>query len=91
LTDRALELLRLKGVDSEGFVEIGLASADALKMRLQTEDGAGRPNAFSRKKQLISPRTDETIFGGIVTTLPKCIDAVRQGNSFDYVLCPRIL
>ncbi|CAE6419623.1 unnamed protein product [Rhizoctonia solani] len=63
LTDRALELLRLKGADSEAFVEIGLASADALNMRLQTEDGA-----------------DETIFGGIVTTLPKCIDAVRQAS-----------
>ncbi|KAG8759489.1 Splicing factor, partial [Ceratobasidium sp. 423] len=61
LTDRALELLRLKNADSEAFVEIGLASADALKSRLQTEDGA-----------------DETIFGGLVTTLPKCIDAVRQ-------------
>ncbi|KAJ1311024.1 hypothetical protein OPQ81_009530 [Rhizoctonia solani] len=63
LTDRALELLRLKGADSEAFVEIGLASADALKLRLQTEDGA-----------------DEVIFGGLVTTLPKCIDAVRQAS-----------
>ncbi|KAF8707756.1 RNA recognition motif, partial [Rhizoctonia solani] len=63
LTDRALTLLRLKGADSEAFVEVGLASADALKVRLQTEDGA-----------------DETIFGGIVTTLPKCIDAVRQAS-----------
>ncbi|CAE6468554.1 unnamed protein product [Rhizoctonia solani] len=63
LTDRALELLRLKGADSEAFVEIGLASADALKLRLQTEDGA-----------------DEIVFGGLVTTLPKCIDAVRQAS-----------
>ncbi|CAE6382645.1 unnamed protein product [Rhizoctonia solani] len=63
LTDRALELLRLKGADSEAFVEIGLASADGLKSRLQTEDGV-----------------DEVIFGGLVTTLPKCIDAVRQAS-----------
>ncbi|CAE6434398.1 unnamed protein product [Rhizoctonia solani] len=63
LTDRALELLRSKNADSEAFVEIGLASADALKSRLQTEDGA-----------------DEVIFGGLVTTLPKCIDAVRQAS-----------
>lgn len=42
LTDRALELLRLKGADSEAYVEVGLASADALRLNLQTEDGAGR-------------------------------------------------
>ncbi|KAB5593411.1 RNA-binding protein [Ceratobasidium theobromae] len=40
LTDRALELLRLKGADSEAYVEVGLASADALRLNLQTEDGA---------------------------------------------------
>ncbi|KAH7344575.1 hypothetical protein B0J17DRAFT_712238 [Rhizoctonia solani] len=49
LTDRALELLRLKGADSEAFVEIGLASADALKSRLQTEDGAGKRSPSSKE------------------------------------------
>ncbi|KAG9123420.1 Splicing factor, partial [Ceratobasidium sp. 392] len=64
LTDRAVALLKLKPADSDAFVQIGLASADAFKVHLQTEDGI-----------------DETAFGALVTTLPKCIEAVRQAST----------
>ncbi|QRV76405.1 RNA recognition motif protein [Ceratobasidium sp. AG-Ba] len=63
LTDKGIALLKLKPANSDDFVEIGLASADALRQHLQTEDGI-----------------DETAFGALVTTLPKCIDAVRQAS-----------
>ncbi|KAG8698016.1 Splicing factor, partial [Ceratobasidium sp. 394] len=64
LTDRAIALLKLKAADSDAFVQIGLASADAFRLHLQTEDGI-----------------DEAMFGALVTTLPKCIEAVRQATT----------
>ncbi|KAG9075208.1 Splicing factor, partial [Ceratobasidium sp. UAMH 11750] len=64
LTDRAIALLKLKTADSDAFVQIGLASADAFRLHLQTEDGI-----------------DEATFGALVTTLPKCIEAVRQATT----------
>ncbi|KAG9104040.1 Splicing factor [Ceratobasidium sp. 370] len=64
LTDRAIALLKLKPTDSDAFVRIGLASADAFRLHLQAQDGI-----------------DETAFGALVTTLPKCIEAARQATT----------
>lgn len=73
-------MFQLKGADSEAYVEIGLASADAYRSRLQTEDGVGKLFSDLLECCKIDRITDETAFGALVTTLPKCIDAVRQGK-----------
>ncbi|KAG8747930.1 Splicing factor [Ceratobasidium sp. 414] len=81
LTDRAVALLKLKPADSDTFVQIGLASADAFRLHPQTEDGIGRPSSQLPQLNPVDLRTDETAFGALVTTLPKCIEAVRQATA----------
>ncbi|KAG8677991.1 Splicing factor, partial [Ceratobasidium sp. 395] len=81
LTDRAIALLKLKPADSDAFVQIGLASAGAFRLHLQTEDGIGECGFSVLWLSQIDLNADENAFGALVTTLPKCIEAVRQATT----------